>query len=329
MRRTIRFIDLFCGIGGIRLAAEGACAERGCASECVLSCDIDPNARNVYRANFDEIPQGDITLVDENDVSDHDILLAGFPCQPFSICGSQRGFADTRGTMFFHLARILAAKKPPAFVLENVKMLARHDNGRTLRVILDTLADAGYQTHFRVLNALDFGLPQRRYRIFIVGFLDPVRFRWPCAHVPMTPLEDILEPIVPAMYYASDRIKIDRAEKVNFKDVIKGPTIWHSNKSGSVSAYPYACSQRAGASYNYLLVNGERRLTEREMLRLNGFPETFKIVSSYSATKKQAGNSVAVPCVKAVIGATLDALFGCDWNEALPDLYGPQESFNF
>jgi DNA (cytosine-5)-methyltransferase 1 len=156
----------------------------------------------------------------------------------------------------------------------------------------------GYYADFRVLNALDFGLPQKRERIFIVGFKKACSFDWPTSGLPMIPLKDILEENVPEQYYASDYIRKNRMKK---QKPTKEPTIWHENKAGHISAYPFSCALRAGASYNYLLVNGERRLTMREMLRLQGFPDSFKIACNYSQTRKQAGNSLPVPVAKAVL----------------------------
>jgi DNA (cytosine-5)-methyltransferase 1 len=302
----LKFIDLFCGIGGFRYALEGAARERGIACECVLSSDIDPYCGKAYKGNFGEDILGDIRKVDAKDVPDHDILLAGFPCQPFSIIGSMKGFEDTRGTLFFEIARILEAKRPSAFVLENVKRLKGHDGGRTLKKILATLRALGYKTDFRILNALDFGLPQRRERIWIVGFRDKLKFKWPEGGVPMKPLDEILERDVPKKFYASERIKGNRMAFKRRKSH-EGTTIWHENKSGHVSASPFSCALRAGASYNYLLVNGERRLTPREMLRLQGFPEEFKELCSDFQTRKQAGNSLPVNVAQAVLGSLFDA----------------------
>ena len=305
----LRFIDLFCGIGGFRVAADRACAARGIEAECVFSSDIDPDAQTTYAANFGERPFGDITKIHADAVPDHDILFGGFPCQAFSICGDRRGFADIRGTLFFDIARILDAKRPAAFVLENVKQLATHDNGATMRVIHETLCGLGYQAQHKVLNALHFGLPQKRERTFIVGFREPANFHWPAGNLPMRSLEEILLPDaeVEPYYFASEKIRRNRREK--FAGIVSDcRTIWHENKGGHISAYPYSCALRAGASYNYLLVDGKRRATEREMLRLQGFPDDYKIACNYGATRKQCGNSVAVPCVAAVINATLDAL---------------------
>ncbi len=304
---SVEFIDLFCGIGGFRFAMEQVCEEQGIKATCVFSSDIDPDAQKAYEANFGDKPYGDITKVAADEIPGHDILFAGFPCQPFSICGDQKGFEDTRGTLFFDIARILEAKQPYAFVLENVKMLAGHNNGYTLKRILETLKDLGYFADHRILNALHFGLPQKRERILIVGFREPIRYIWPSGNTPMKPLSEILEVSIPKFYYASEHIRNNRLASYNGKQH-EEPTIWHENKGGHISAYPYSCALRAGASYNYLLVNGERRLTEREMLRLQGFPESFKIICGYSETRKQAGNAVPVPVVAAVIRNLLEAM---------------------
>ncbi|MGR0481002.1 MAG: DNA (cytosine-5-)-methyltransferase [Candidatus Electronema sp. V4] len=306
----IRRIDLFAGGGGFRLAMQAAAAEADLAAACVFSSEIDRDCQQVYQDNFGELPQGDITAIPATAVPDHDLLLAGFPCQPFSIIGQRKGFQDARGTLFFDIARILDEKKPTAFVLENVKLLAGHNQGRTLATIVAILQELGYQTSWRVLNALDFGLPQKRERIFIVGFRQPCLFTWPAEKIPMRPLRDILETDIPTSCFASAQIQQKRREK---RQPTAEPTIWHENKSGNVSAHPYACALRAGASYNYLLVNGERRLTPREMFRLQGFPESFKLASSYAQARKQVGNSLPVPAAQAVIRNVFRA---CGWPQA-------------
>jgi len=295
----IRFIDLFCGIGGFRQAVTAVAEKLGIEAKCVFSSDIDIACQKAYTANYGDHPVGDITKIPEKSIPDHDLLLAGFPCQPFSIIGQMKGFEDTRGTLFFEIARIIAEKKPKAFVLENVKLLKGHEKGRTLNVILQTLQNLGYHTEYRVLNALDFGLPQKRERIWIVGFKEQnIKMKWPTGGIPMMPLCKILEANVDKKHYASEYIRNKRMAVMSPK---KKPMIWHENKAGHVSAYPYSCALRAGASYNYLLVDGERRLAPREMLRLQGFPETFKIVCSDSQTRKQAGNSLPVNVAHAVL----------------------------
>lgn len=309
-QKPLRFIDLFCGIGGFRLALQMAAEQRNVEPVCLFSSDIDPDAQKSYEANFGEHPAGDITQIKAEAIPDHDLLLAGFPCQPFSICGDMKGFDDTRGTLFFEIARILQGKQPKAFILENVKQLKSHNQGQTLARIMETVRELGYHADYRVLNALDFGVPQKRERIFIVGFREPCYFVWPKGDFPHKPLSQILENEVSPFYYASETIRKSRIEKRAGKQQFHEPTIWHENKGGTITAYPYSCALRAGASYNYLLVNGERRLTEREMLRLQGFPDSYKLVCNYQATRKLAGNSVAVPCVAAVIGAVLDVIAG-------------------
>src|SRR4051812_19244518 len=189
--KGIRFIDLFCGVGGFRQAMRNVSRDLGLKAECVFSSDIDEDCQRVYAANFGDTPVGDITLVDEEAVPKHDLLLAGFPCQPFSICGDMRGFADIRGTLFFDIARILKAQQPTAFVLENVRLLRGHNKGRTLARILETVRDLGYECEHRVLNALHFGLPQKRERIFLVGYLTGIQFKWPEGGVAMKPLSEV------------------------------------------------------------------------------------------------------------------------------------------
>jgi DNA (cytosine-5)-methyltransferase 1 len=295
---TLRFIDLFCGIGGFRVAMEQACIENEIIPQCVFSSDIDTSCQDSYEANFGDRPFGDITKINENDIPYHDILFAGFPCQPFSIIGNKRGFNDIRGTLFFDIARILKAKMPKAFILENVKQLVGHDKGQTLKVIIQTLEDLGYSVRYSVLNALDYGLPQKRERVIIVGHREPILFSYPSPIRPYKSLDEILEKNVDQKHLASEMIKEKRKGK--HKSAYR-TSIWHENKSGNICSYPYSCALRAGASYNYLLVNGERRLTPREMFRLQGFPDDYKIVVNDNQARKQAGNAVPVNLVKAVI----------------------------
>lgn len=299
--RSYKFIDLFAGIGGFRITFE----RLGC--QCVFSSDWDPDAQKTYKANFCEMPAGDITKIEAASVPDHDILSAGFPCQAFSIMGDMKGFEDTRGTLFFEIVRILAAKKPQALLLENVKQLVGHDKGRTLRIILAQLQALGYRPYWKILNALDFGLPHKRERVYIVGFRDNYEFRFPVGGCDQRSLSDILERDVPQEYYASERIQWKRKAS-HTPDCT--PSIWHENKAGHISSYPFCCALRASASYNYLLVNGERRLTPREMLRLLGFPDSFKIVCGYPQIRKLAGNSVCIPVVEAVAREVLRCLNG-------------------
>lgn len=295
----IRFIDLFAGIGGIRIPFD----ELGYT--CVFSSEWDAAACDTYEANFGEHPNGDITQIKEQDIPQHDLLLAGFPCQAFSIMGKMQGFADTRGTMFFEIERILSYHKPSVILLENVKQLTSHDGGRTFSVILEKLYELGYYVKWKVLNAMDFGLPQKRERVIIVGFLnqeDAKAFNFNFDKIPYN-LSEIIEPDEAAdkSLFASDHILQKRIERTKGKTIFY-PSIWHENKSGNISILDYACALRTGASYNYLLVNGYRRPTSRELLRFQGFPDSYKIVVSHQEIRRQTGNSVAVPIIRAVAG---------------------------
>ena len=306
--KKIKYIDLFCGIGGFRYAANQEFKKIDIKGECVFSSDIDAFACKSYAANFKDMPCGDITKINASDIPDFDLLFGGFPCQAFSIIGKMKGFADkTRGTLFFEIARIIREKRPRGFVLENVKQLATHNNGETFKTILSVLRDElGYYVDYKVLNALDYGLPQKRERIIIVGSTKPFIMEWPAPVRKRKPLEDILEKNVASKYYASKEIVKKRKAMHHSKYL---PAIWHENKAGNISSYPYSCALRAGASYNYLLVNGERRLTPREMLRLQGFPDSFKMVVSDCQLRKQAGNAVPVNMIKQVLDKFIPLVF--------------------
>ncbi len=291
------FIDLFAGIGGIRIPFD----EMG--YQCMFSSEWDAKACRTYFANFGSVPFGDITKIPAEKIPKHDVLLAGFPCQAFSIMGKMQGFADTRGTMFFEIERILKHHQTPYILLENVKQLVGHDGGRTFSVILERLNQLGYHVKWQVLNALDFGLPQKRERVIIVGFQhkeDCDAFTFDIPHTPYN-LADILEPDdkVDHTLFASDYIIEKRREKTKGKEIFY-PSIWHENKAGNISILDYSCALRTGASYNYLLVNGVRRPTSRELLRLQGFPEKYKIAVSHQDIRRQTGNSVAVPMIRMV-----------------------------
>ena len=296
------FIDLFAGIGGIRLGFESV------GGHCVFSSEFDEDACITYQANFGEHPAGDITKINAQDIPDFDILLGGFPCQAFSIIGKRLGFADeTRGTLFFDIERILREKKPKAFMLENVRNLTAHDGGKTFKIILSHLEALGYTVYARVLNALDYGCCQKRERIIIVGFLEPVLFSFPQPCAGKARLQDILETNVPQKYYVRENIRDSRLARLKDPNYPK-PYISHENMAGSVTPHPYSSALRAGASANYILINDERRPTEREMLRIQGFPDSYKIVLPYGKIKKQCGNSVAVPVMKAVATQMVQAL---------------------
>lgn len=301
---SFSFIDLFAGIGGIRLGFESV------GGHCVFSSEFDESACKTYEANFGDHPSGDITKINAKDIPNFDVLLGGFPCQAFSIIGKKEGFEnETCGTLFFEIERILKEKKPKAFMLENVRNLTAHDRGNTFKIIRSHLEALGYSVYAKVLNALDYGVPQKRERIIIVGFKDNVLFSFPDP-VPVSQrktLKDILEEDVDDKYYVKDKIRDSRIMRLKDPNYPK-PYISHENMAGSITPHPYSSCLRAGASANYILINDERRPTEREMLRIQGFPDDFKIVVSYSQLKHQTGNSVAVPVIKAVASQMINAL---------------------
>lgn len=295
--RIITFGDLFCGIGGFHLAAEAL------GLKCVYACDIDADARVTYQANFGVQPNGDISREKPGDLPNFDLLCAGFPCQPFSIIGDRKGIADPRGTMFWEVVRLAKVKKPAAIVLENVRQLVTIRGGNVFKRILRDLEQLGYFVDYRILNALDYGLPHKRERVLIVATRKRFdSFPWPKENARMKPLAKVLEKNPDKRYFVSERIR--HARHAVHKSSHK-VGIWHENKGGNVNSHPFSCALRAGASHNYLLVNGERRLTPREMLRLQGFPDAYRIVCNDSQTRKQAGNAIPVPLARAAIAGVL------------------------
>lgn len=300
VKKQKTFVDIFCGIGGFHSAA----IQLG--MKCVFACDIDKSCRSAYSHNYGIMPESDILKVEASAIPDHDILLAGFPCQSFSIAGHQAGFDDARGTLFFELVRIIEAKSPSMFLLENVKHLIHHDKGQTLKRILEILKSLGYWVDYKVLNSLDFGLPHRRKRIFIVGIKGSVgNFTWPSQKLPMKPLSEILEENPDPKHLASDAIVQSRKAAHSSKF---SPSIWRRGFGGKIDSHPFSGTLLSTMNYNYLLVDGVRRLTSREKLRLQGFPESFEITCSDSQVLRQAGNAVSVPVVKAVLAQILESV---------------------
>jgi DNA (cytosine-5)-methyltransferase 1 len=327
---AFRFIDLFAGIGGMRKAFE----KHG--GHCVFTSEWDEYARKTYAANFNDGPDhmfaGDITAVDENDVPDHDILLAGFPCQPFSIAGVSKknalgrphGFADkTQGTLFFDVARIINAKRPRAFLLENVKNLVSHDKGRTLSTIIDVLEkELGYKVSYRVINGKHF-VPQHRERIMIVGFRDGPSLDW--SEINLPPLEqgpklasilhrqdgtdpqewDFLEGkkrVVSSRYTLSDKLW-EYLQSYATKHREKGNGFGFGLVTGQDTARTLSARYYKDGSEILVSQGGRknpRRLTPRECARLMGFDDDFRIPVSDTRAYKQFGNSVVVPAVAAV-----------------------------
>ena len=302
MDNKIKIIDLFAGIGGIRLGFENASNNN---IECVFTSEWDKYSQQTYLANFNDLKvYGDITQISEDVIPKHDILLAGFPCQPFSQAGLKKGFSDTRGTLFFDIERILISKKPQMFLLENVKQLRGHDQGRTLKTILTHLKRIGYNNvQYEVLRARDFGLPQNRERIYIVGFLDDnIKFEFPKPTFEPTRVGNILEETVEEKYTISDKLwaghqRRKRENKLKGKGFGYGMVTEDSEYTNTISARYYK-----DGSEILIYQDGQnpRKLTPREAARLQGFPEDFKIPVSNTQAYRQFGNSVPVKVVEKV-----------------------------
>lgn len=306
------FIDLFCGIGGLRIPFE----ELG--ARCIFSSDYDRHSQITYKENFGEEPEGDIRIIQNKDIPDHNILLAGFPCQPFSISGVSKkkslnkphGFMDkAQGTLFFEIARILKEKKPDCFVLENVKNLKSHDKGNTYRVIRSTLEDLGYHIVFDdIIDAARF-VPQHRERIFIIGFKKPVRFGPLNLGKEQHRLKDILEKKVDAKYTLTDHLW-EYLQNYAKKHKAKG------NGFGYGLVDPMGVTRTLSARYykdgSEILIpqkgKNPRRLIPRECARLMGFPKSYKIVVSDTQAYRQFGNAVAVPVVRVIAKEVIKCL---------------------
>jgi len=302
--KSLKFIDLFAGIGGIRAGFEDK------NTKCVFSSEWDKYAAETYEANYGEKPNGDITKINENNIPDHDVLLAGFPCQPFSNIGKREGFAhETQGTLFFDVLRILKKKQPKMFLLENVKGLLTNDKGNTFRVILDNLKNLGYSVFYKVMDAQDFGLPQRRERIVIVGFHPDLKindFLFPKGNPNVrNPIKEILE-CQPTGYSISRHLQESylfkkndgKPQIIDFKSTIQVNTLVAS----------YHKIQRLTGTF---VRDGEtdlRLFSELELKRLMGFPDDFIIPVSRTQMYRQFGNSVAVPMIKAVANAMKERL---------------------
>ncbi|MBI3142197.1 MAG: DNA (cytosine-5-)-methyltransferase [Bacteroidetes bacterium] len=309
------FIDLFAGIGGIRMAYQNL------GGKCLFSSEWNQYSKKTYECNFGEVPFGDITKIDERIIPSHDLLLAGFPCQPFSIAGVSKknslgrkhGFADdTQGTLFFDIARIINAKKPKAIMLENVKNLVSHDKGQTFAIITKTLDELGYHIKYKVLDSKDY-VPQHRERIFIVGFRKDSTLRYddfvfPKPSGEQFAIKDILDKEVDSKYTLSDKLW-------NFLQAYANKHRAQGNGFGFGLTNLDGISRTISARYYkdgseiLLPQNGgnPRRLTPRECARLQGFPDTYHIPVSDNQAYRQFGNSVTVPLIQAV-GAQLVAI---------------------
>ena len=303
-----KFIDLFAGIGGIRLAFQNL------GGKCVFTSEWDSYSKKTYEANFGEVPFGDITKIPEKEIPDHDILLAGFPCQPFSIAGVSKknalgrahGFLDeTQGTLFFDVARIIKHKKPSVFMLENVKNLVSHDKGKTFKVITETLRELGYTIHFKILDGKHF-VPQHRERIIIVGFRNQIfkskeTFEFPKMSETKFAIKNILETKVDKKYTLSDHLWNYLQEYAKKHKAMGNGFGFGLTDLNGISRTMSARYYKDGAE---ILIpqkgKSPRRLTPRECARLQGFPDTFLIPVSDNQAYKQFGNSVVTPLIQAV-----------------------------
>lgn len=298
-KAPLSMIDLFCGIGGTRLGFQLTGKTKS-----VFSSEIDKFSIKTYHANFGEFPSGDITKISTNIIPDHDILVGGFPCQAFSQAGKKLGFEDARGTLFFEIARIIREKRPKAFLLENVKNLKNHDKGNTFKVIENVLKSMNYKVFYKILKAKDFGVPQNRERIYIVGFDKEVinnynEFKYPEPLNIQTKVGDILEHNINNKYTISDKLwKGHQRRKEEHKEKGNGFGFSLFNEN---SEYTNTISARYYKDGSEILIEQEgknpRKLTPREAARLQGFPEQFIIPVSDTQAYKQFGNSVAVPVI--------------------------------
>ena len=316
----IKFIDLFAGIGGFRLGLESI------GAKCVFSSEIDEHAISMYETNFHENSKCDITTLDPATIPDFDILCAGFPCQAFSISGKQKGFEDaTRGTLFFDICRILNEKKPPYFILENVKNLETHDKGNTLYVMLRELNSLGYSVSYKVLNAKDFGTPQNRERIILVGSRDgrifdfnKVKTNTVASMKGFLDTTGEFEYLSPEEYTLIDNEHVKqqprsglifvgyRNKKMRTKGVREGTehlSRVHKQPNRIYSSdgiHPTIASQEQSGRYWILHNNRVRKLTIDECYKFMGFPKTFKKIGIRSKLYERIGNSVCVPMVASI-----------------------------
>lgn len=288
-----KFIDLFAGIGGVRQSFESN------GGKCVFSSEIDAFAKFTYYSNFGVVPFGDITKIDANMIPDHDVLCAGFPCQPFSHIGKREGFDhQTQGTMFHEIVRIIEIKKTPVLFLENVPGLINHDDGNTLKVIIKTLKDMGYAVHHTVLDASQFGVPQKRKRFYLVAFLNQrTQFKFPEPPMLSKNIGDILETNITG-YSISEHLQ----KTYLFKKDDGRPVLVDKNSVGAAKTLvsTYHKIQRLTGTFVRDGETGIRLLTTNECKALMGFPNDFVIPVSRTQMYRQMGNSVVVPVVTSI-----------------------------
>jgi len=308
---NLKIIDLFAGIGGIRRGFENAFKND---IDFVFSSEIDKNAQKTYYLNYNEVPYGDITSIDESDIPPHDIILAGFPCQAFSVAGQRKGFNDTRGTLFFDVARIARYHKPRVLFLENVKGFVGHDKGRTFEIVKKTLENMGYSIFFKVLNTKDFDIAQNRERIYIVAFLDDIQnFVFPEALDTTKTIHDFLDKNVDEKYYYNGKPLYDKIkEDVNNTDTIYQ---WrrHYVRENKNNVCPTLTANMGTGGHNVPIIKdkqGIRKLTPYECVKFQGFDSSFKFPKDMALSHqyKQAGNSVTVKVIEEIAKKIRDVL---------------------
>lgn len=295
---SFKFIDLFAGIGGMRIPFDDI------GGECVFTSEIDKYAQKTYINNFGDEPKGDITDISPKEIPSHDLILAGFPCQPFSQAGLKKGFGDTRGGLFFYIADIIEHHLPKVVLLENVKRFKTHDKGRTFAIVEKTLNDLGYSVFSKVLNSKNFGVPQNRERLFIVALRGNFKnFDFPSNLNITTNVGSILEKKVDPKYTLSDRLWAGHQRRKKGHQE-KGNGFGYS-LFDKKSEYTSTMSARYYKDGSEILIDqGEnlnpRKITPAEALRLQGFPDSYKITVSDTQSYKQFGNSVSVPVIRAI-----------------------------
>ena len=310
---NFKFIDLFAGIGGMRMGFESA------GGECVYSSEWDKDAQKTYSANFNEVPDGDITLVDEKSLPDFDVVLAGFPCQPFSTIGQRQGFKhETQGTLFYDVLRIIQHKRPKAFLLENVVGLLNHDKGNTFKIIEKSLKDEGYEINFKVLDSSDFGVPQYRKRIYIVGFRiecfhNKPKFYWPTPTSKKIGIGKFVESGISG-YEISEKLQASYIYKHN--DGRPQVITQESDFPVKTLVASYHKIQRLTGTFVADGPTGLRLLTANECKAIMGFPKTFKIPVSRTQMYRQMGNSVVVPVIKEIAKEITSTLIDANLIEA-------------
>ena len=308
---TLRIIDLFAGIGGIRRGFENAFKDD---VDFVFSSEIDKNAQKTYYLNYKEIPYGDITTIDESEIPAHDIILAGFPCQAFSVAGKRKGFEDTRGTLFFDVARIAKYHRPKVLFLENVKGFVGHDKGKTFEVVKKTLEDIGYTVFHKILNTKDFDVAQNRERIYIVAFLDDIKdFTFPEKIEPTKTIQDFLDSNVDDKYYYNGKPLYDKIKD----DIRSTKTIYqwrrHYVRENKNNVCPTLTANMGTGGHNVPIIKdkkGIRKLTPYECVKFQGFDKSFKFPKDLALSHqyKQAGNSVTVKVIEEIAKRIQDVL---------------------